>query len=94
MNKPPAKIDNARVILWAWSSSPFFVMKDTEGNVYDEVHGLAIARYCDSEKIYRFSCNSEWESIGDFDFEGIIEARTALSGNYDINMVNWIEFEI
>ena len=49
MNPPPATIDNARVLWWAWAGDqPFGLCGDIE------IWGFAICRY-DTGTLYRFS---------------------------------------
>lgn len=60
MNKPPAELDDAEVLQWAWSGNvPFGVLRFPDGDIAAEIFGLAICRYKNG-KIYRFSCDKNW----------------------------------
>jgi len=51
--KPPAYIDGAKVIKWAWSESqPFGVVSNDDGSERGEIYGLAICQYEDSKDVY------------------------------------------
>lgn len=90
MMQPPDTLDCARVLYWAWSATPpFFIMTDSEGNDPSEVCGLAICQY-DSGKVYRFSCDREWEVLNDSPFASADAAMRGPSGQYDITRVRWV----
>lgn len=79
--KPPASIDNAEVVAWAWSGpSPFFVMSNCDGTSGPSIHGLAICKYANGS-VYRFSCNQDWETENDAPFATIRDAMTAVPPN-------------
>ena len=86
--KPPHEIDGAEVVLWAWSApEPFFRMPCGEASI--PIHGLAICRYADSGSVYRFSCNSDWETRNDSPHPSVESATKGESGQYDIASVEW-----
>jgi hypothetical protein len=90
MNAPPKEIDGAKVLLWAWSGEkPFGVVFNTFGEVYAEIFGLAICQYKDSDKIYRFSCDAEWETEQDSDYSSVEEAKENLPDQYKNIEVHW-----
>jgi hypothetical protein len=76
MKPPPPKIDNARVLWWAWAGDePFGFCGDIA------VHGFAICRY-DSGGLYRFSCDHDWETVNDSVHRDEGEAKAATPMNY------------
>ena len=66
--QPPAQLDNADVLEWAWSDVPFGRICDTNGENGIAIHGLAICRYRDGGPFYNFACDHAWEVIGDIDY--------------------------
>ena len=93
MKKPPREIDGARVLEWAWSGDkPFGQILTKSGVQATKIFGLAICRYSDSNKIYRFSCDSEWESEQDADYESVQEAKENLPSQYQNAKVVWQEY--
>jgi hypothetical protein len=94
MSKPPKEIDGARVLEWAWSGDkPFGVVRYESGEIASEIFGLAICRYTGSNNIYRFSCDSEWETEQDSDYGSIAEAKENLPSQYrDVEAV-WQKYE-
>jgi hypothetical protein len=95
MNKPPEKIDGARVLEWAWSGEiPFGVIKYADGEeIAAEIYGLAICQYDNSKIIYRFSCDRNWETEQDSDYTSIEEAKKNLPEQYKKVAVEWIQYE-
>ena len=85
---PPKTLDGAVVVHWAWSEPlPFFVMAD--GGSGTAIHGLAVCRYDDSGKVYRFSCSREWEVENDSPQDSVEQAMQAPSLQYDTSAVAW-----
>jgi len=94
MSKPPKTIDNAEVLYWAWSGEiPFGTLKSTNGSIIADIFGLAICVYRDSDSIYRFSCDNEWESEQDSDYSSIEEAMNNLPEQYKNVPANWRKYE-
>lgn len=94
MSKPPKTIDGAEVIEWAWSGEkPFGVLRYESGSIASEIYGLAICRYPKSGEIYRFSCNSEWETEQDAPYESEEKAKTYLPLQYQQVKANWYKYE-
>jgi hypothetical protein len=93
--KPPAYIDNAKVIKWAWSGSqPFGILSSEDGSVKEEVYGLAICQYEGSKAVYRFSCNKDWETIQDGVYEDVEKAVRLLPDQYKRVEANWQYLEV
>ena len=64
--KPPAYIDGAKVIKWAWSGPrPFGYLGSIDSPEREEVYGLAICKYENSRSVYLFSCDKNWETVQD-----------------------------
>jgi hypothetical protein len=89
---PPAMLDGARVLWWAWSGDVPFGEHygDSEENRW--VHGFAVCCY-DSGKIYRFSCNRNWEVVNDMDHDSEDAAKASIPLNYDAARVRWRKYE-
>jgi len=94
MSKPPKEIDGAKVLEWAWSGSkPFGVLCSESGDLTSEIFGLAICRYANSDTIYRFSCDPEWEVEQDSDYNSIAEAKIFLPSQYQEVKAVWRKYE-
>ena len=85
--KPPNEIDGARVVYWAYSQVPFFVMAD--GGAGIPIHGLAVAVYS-SGSVYRFSCDRDWETQNDSEWPSVEAATHAASADYEIAEIHWV----
>lgn len=72
--KVPRELDGARVIEYTMNSveNQFGVVGilSDKGNVIDELQitDMAICQYEGATHFYLFSCDLNWEVIGDFDF--------------------------
>jgi hypothetical protein len=92
MGKPPDTIDGARVLEWAWSGEePFGHVRDADGTVNIEIYGLAICQYLGSLTVYRFSCNRDWETEQDADYDSVEEAKARLPAQYRLVPARWIK---
>ncbi len=93
-NKPPDRIDGAKVIEWAYAeTAPFSVLKDENGVIAAKIHGLAICQY-DSGEIYRFSCDQHWVTQQDTPHDSVEEAKMMLSKRYQKNAaVRWVKMK-
>lgn len=89
MKHPPAQIDGAQVIEYAWSDEPFGVVAQVGGGGAQAIHGLAICRYQDSEVVYRFSCDENWNTLQDADYACVEEAKDLLPEQYRNAPVKW-----
>lgn len=88
--KPPAFLDGARVIKWAWSGQEPFGYVGAEYDKEKEIiYGLAICRYEDDNKVYRFSCDSNWETVQDSFYDTIDQAIEHLPDQYKNVKANW-----
>ena len=94
-NKPPATLDGARVLWWAWSGEARFgVVEYSDGGIAAEIYGLAICKYEDSEVFYRFSCNRMWEVVTDEDYnDSPAEAMSYLPLQYTEVPARWVKYE-
>lgn len=83
---PPAIIDGAKVVEWAWSGDrPFGEVLGSESLL---IYGLAIATYDDSV-FYRFACDSHWETQQDGLYDSIEQAKEQLPEQYRNVEVCW-----
>nr|WP_010132455.1 hypothetical protein [Microbulbifer agarilyticus] len=83
MSKPPKEIDGAKVIEWSWSGDrPFGVIYYDCGKIASEIFGLAICKYRDSEVVYRFSCDANWEAEQDSEYCSAVDAKEHLPDQY------------
>lgn len=89
---PPAELDGARVIAYTSNneSNNFgFVRYEEEDGAYNDVivTGMAIAKYDEGNGFYLFSCDVEWNVIGDTFHDSLNEAIECADG---IATSNWI----
>ncbi len=90
--QPPQSLDGADVVQWAWSGNqPFFGLPSGMGEL--PIHGIAICRYIDSGKIYRFCCNANWEVVHDSSYPSVEEALAAASRQFDVHDIRWHEWK-
>lgn len=80
---PPAYLDDAKVIKWAWSGKePFGFVGNIDDDNKEAVFGLAICHYEGATRFYRFSCNENWEVIQDSIYNSVEEAISHLPEQY------------
>jgi hypothetical protein len=90
MNKPPPEIDGASVLYWAWSGeTPFGIVYGSS----DEIYGLAICRHADSNQVYFFSCDKNWETKQDSPWDSTEKAMANLPDQYRNVEPVWIKFQ-
>jgi hypothetical protein len=88
--KPPAYIDGAKVIKWAWSGlEPFEYIGTVDGPEREEVYGLAICQYENSRDFYQFSCDKNWETVQDGIYATVEDAIRFLPAQYKNVEANW-----
>lgn len=81
--EPPAYIDGAKVIKWAWSEmQPFGIINNEDGSEKEEIYGLAICKYEGSKDVYRFSCDKNWETVQDGVYKDVEDAVKFLPDQY------------
>ena len=91
MMEPPNYLDGAKVIKWAWSGQvPFGITENTDGDEKEEVFGLAVCKYEDSDKFYRFGCDKNWEVVQDSLYNSIEDAIRFLPEQYKNVERNWL----
>jgi len=94
MNKPPQYIDNVKVLEWASSGDvPFGVVNGQGGEIAATIYGLAICQYENSSKVYRFSCDKNWETEQDSEYASIAEAKEELPKQYKLAEAQWQHYE-
>ena len=86
---PPTHLDGARVLVWAWSDLPFGHVASEDGAGPIAIHGLAVCRYGDEARAYRFSCNAHWETLQDEVYASVDEAREWLPAQYRAVAATW-----
>ncbi len=68
---------------WAWSGDvPFGEINYQDGEIAATIYGLAICQYENANKIYRFSCDKNWETGQDSEYASIEEAKEELPEQY------------
>jgi hypothetical protein len=90
--EPPDELDGAKVIKWTWSGDkPFGLLAivDSDSNDSIEVYGIAICQYDDSDNVYRFSCDKDWEVQQDGVYESVDDAVKQLPDQYKLVTVKW-----
>ena len=88
--KPPEYIDDAKVLHWAFSGSePFGLINYSDGSIAAEIFGLAICQYEGESKVYRFSCDKNWESEQDADYNSVEEAMNNIPIQYQGQEIKW-----
>lgn len=89
MSQPPPILDNAQVLWWVWSGEiPF---GELPGEVGDDrmIHGFAVCRY-ENGKIYRFSCDKNWQVRQDVDCASEEEAKGSIPiSQYEVSRIIW-----
>ena len=94
MSNPPKQIDGANVLEWAWSGDkPFGIVMTTDGKVAAEIYGIAICKYENSDIIYRFSCDFDWETEQDSDYSSIEDAKKYIPAQYQNIEIQWKKSE-
>ena len=93
--KPPETIDGANVLVWAWSGDmPFGVVYSLGSNEAPvEIYGLALCKYKNSNVIYRFSCDSVWETEQDSEYSSIEDAKANIPSQYRNASILWNKYD-
>ncbi|WP_219116503.1 hypothetical protein [Janthinobacterium sp. UMAB-56] len=87
---PPTHLDGARVLAWAWSELPFGHVSDAHGGAAPvAIHGLAVCRYEDEARVYRFSCAARWDTVQDEVYASENDARGQLPAQYRAMAAAW-----
>ena len=94
MKKPEPKIDGANVLYWAWSGDqPFGWVGDPKDPEASPIYGLAIAQYDHQPPFYRFSCDADWETVQDQDYDTLGDAIKLLPEQYREVIAIWHEYK-
>jgi len=85
----PAILDGAKVILYTTND-----ISNNFGCVHYEEHdevvtGLAIAKYDSDESYYLFSCDLQWNVIGDTLHATLEEAKCCAENSFEIKGLTW-----
>lgn len=86
---PPSHLDGARILAWAWSVLPFGHVAAEDGAAPIAIHGLAVCRYGDEAQVYRFSCDTHWETVQDEVYASEDGAREQLPAQYRAMVSVW-----
>ncbi|MFD2614515.1 hypothetical protein [Paenibacillus gansuensis] len=92
----PTELDGAKVIRHTSNSleNHFGVVGILNDNkeLLDQIPitAMAICRYEGSKKYYLFSCDLNWEVIGDFDFDTLEDAVVSAKLSHNVNEDEWI----
>lgn len=90
ISEPPNYLDGAKVIKWAWpGQQPFGLVGNEDDPEREEIYGLAICQYEDSNGMYRFSCDKNWEVIQDGFYDNEEQAIERLPDQYKNVIANW-----
>jgi hypothetical protein len=93
--EPPDELDGAKVIRWAWSGTapfghlPIVGGTDNEASDSIDIFGLAICQYEDSDNVYRFSCDKDWEVQQDGVYKSVDDALRQLPDQYKLVTAKW-----
>jgi hypothetical protein len=94
MINPPNRIDNAHVIVYliltATNERTRKTMHIVEGNLIQEVFGLAICKYDDDEGFYLFYCDDEWRAVTDTYHASVQDAKEQAAFEYTNTEDGWI----
>lgn len=90
----PSELDGAKVIQCTNNINPndFGVVLYEEENPKKEVKitGIAIAKYEDGRGYYLFSCDLNWQVIGDYFFSSLEEAINEASNGFGVKENDWL----
>ena len=90
--RPPAQLDGADVLWWAWSGREPFGELCNASERERWVFGFAVCRYGGSYNYCRFSCNEKWQVVNDSMHADKAAAKAAIPSNYDAGRVAWQSF--
>ncbi|WML48518.1 hypothetical protein RCG23_25410 [Neobacillus sp. PS3-34] len=92
--KIPSELDGAKVIQYTKNvvSNDFgFVLYQEESTKKKvKITGIAIAKYEDGEGFYLFSCDLNWQVIGDYFFFSLDEAIKDASDGFGVKKNDWL----
>lgn len=92
----PTKLDGAKVIQHTSNTlsnhyGVVGILNDRK-EIIDRlpITAMAICQYEGSNKYYLFSCDTNWEVIGDFDFDTLEDAVISAKLSQNVNEDEWI----
>lgn len=91
----PKELDGAKVIQHTSNSVSnrfgTIGILDENDETIDEllITAMAICQYEGSKEYYLFSCDLNWEVIGDFDFDSIEEAKAIAKSSNNVKYEDW-----
>lgn len=92
----PSELDGAKVVHITKNSLDnqygFVGIVDDNRNLVGKLNitAVAICQYEGSEESYLFSCDVNWEVIGDMVYDTIQEAKQSAITNYNVQEEDWI----
>ena len=87
--KPMTRLAGLMARQEAWSDLPFGHITDEHGAAPVAIHGLAVCRYADEARVYRFSCDAHWKTLQDAVYASMDEAREQLPAQYRTVAAAW-----
>ncbi|SFA99846.1 MULTISPECIES: hypothetical protein [unclassified Bacillus (in: firmicutes)] len=92
----PSELDGAKVIHITKNSLEnrygYVGIVDDSRNLIDKIYitAVAICQYDGSKECYLFSCDLNWDVIGDIDYDTIEEAKESAVNNHNVKEEDWI----
>ncbi|MEO2076627.1 MAG: hypothetical protein ABGX20_14755 [Bacillus sp. (in: firmicutes)] len=92
----PSELDGAKVVHITRNSIDnqygYVGIVDDDRNLIDKIPitAVAICQYEGSTDCYLFSCDLNWEVIGDTDYHTIEEAKQSARNNYCVKDEDWV----
>ncbi|MCK0473232.1 hypothetical protein [Halalkalibacter sp. APA_J-10(15)] len=94
--KIPSEMDGAKVLLYTKNSISneygTVGLLNENNEIFDEIQitAMAICKYEGGNEYYLFSCDLNWEVVGDFDHDTLEEAKESAKFNHNVNYDDWI----
>jgi hypothetical protein len=89
MREPPITLDGANVLCWVASRRGcFYRQPGSDPSI--TVVAMAVARYEDRGPFYLFKCDDDWQVVGDWACESIIEAKALAAEHSFGERLEWI----
>lgn len=91
----PSELDGAKVILYtrnSISNSYGTVGQLTDKNeIIDEIPitAMAVCKYEGGKGYYLFSCDLNWEVVGDFDYDTLEKAKEGAKFHHNVKDEDW-----
>lgn len=86
----PNYLDGARVLFYS-QKDVFGKVNYSTGEKYSDIKYLAICRYGNNKEYYLFSCNEDFEVVGDFSFDSVEECKEVAGNSNKGKDIIWTE---